>query len=176
MYSDMEEADHIRKLDEQWPAAGPASDALLESCRDAIRACPRSAVLMRMYGDLLQLGVDDAPERLEEALVAYRRAVELDPGDVDAWCEIGCFLDVHQDDPAGAEAAFRRALALGGSLDTYAGLARLLAEQGRAPEALQLLSADACPWAENPRVLARRKEIERGDWSPIPGNLEEGRS
>lgn len=165
----MTEEEYCDLVESQWPekAGQEASRELIALVFEAVREHPYSSRLHIMKGDLIQLAADDVEIDLEEALACYQRAVELDPGSEEGWTEIGYFLDVVRDDPPAAEEAFRQAVALGGSVDSYAGLARVLAEQGREKEALAVLMPCECPWSEDARIREMKAEIEQGDWDPV---------
>jgi len=68
-------------------------------------------------------------------------------------------------DPASAEHPFQKAINRGAGVDTYCGLARVLAELNREEEALSLLVPSRCPYSEEPEIVKIRTEIERGMWS-----------
>lgn len=137
----------------------------LADVEEALRAFPSSAKLWNLRGDLIQLD-DEAEEHytLENALESYQRAVELDGTYAEAFENIGYYYDVHEDDPDRAEAFFRRAIELEPRRSTFVGLARVLAQLGRRHEALELLSAERCPFCETEDVQALRSEIEDGLW------------
>ena len=48
--------------------------------------------------------------------------------------------------------------------DSYFGLARVLAEQGKQTEALRVLAPDSCPFYHTPKVQTLRDEIAAGQW------------
>jgi arylsulfatase A-like enzyme/tetratricopeptide (TPR) repeat protein len=77
--------------------------------------------------------------RLEEALAAYRRAIELRPEDPENHWRHG-MVALKMGDNAGAERDFRECLARDASFrEGRLALARLLSQGGRAAEALELL-------------------------------------
>lgn len=95
-----------------------------------------------------------------------RKATELCPDSCEAWESLGFALDNVENDATGAEAAFRRAISLGGGEWSFAGLARVLAEAGRREEALRLLSESECPYHSHEEVVLMRTEIKAGSWDP----------
>ena len=153
----IEEIDRLNSA-EKWTEALRVAEA-------AILAYPGSADLQCAFGDLIQLS-DDETYKAADALSAYQRAAELDPTFAEAYEEIGYYWDVCGDDFERAEAAFRRAIELGAGADSYAGLARVLAERGKdSPAILSFL--DQCPYAAAPEVRKIRAEIENGIWAPF---------
>jgi tetratricopeptide (TPR) repeat protein len=138
----------------------PSAFALLEQ---GLSAHPQSAELWILKGELIQFS-DKSPFSLNDALQSYEQAVSIDPTNSEAYECIGTFQDTINEDFEKAEAAFRQALALGGGVRTYVGLARVLAQMGRASEAIDLL--ERCPEQENEQLMQLRKEIADGIWSP----------
>ncbi len=118
-------------------------------------------------GDAIQLCTDITSEPLsDEILECYRRAVELNSASIEGWESIGYFLDAARDDFAAASAAFQRAIALGGSPDSFAGLARVLAQMGDREQALKMLNPSHCQFSQAGSVVKMRAEIEAGLWNP----------
>jgi tetratricopeptide (TPR) repeat protein len=106
------EDDYMAELSRRAPEAGDASLELIALADEAIRVFPRSARLWCVRGDIIQIGPENNPHALDEALASFRRAIELDPGFADAWEEIGHFYDAVLDDERGAEPYFREAARL----------------------------------------------------------------
>lgn len=132
---------------------------------EATAAYPHSAELWCLRGDALQMATDLTMSPFpEEALACYERALDIDPASIEALESKGFFLDVAYDDFQAAERAFRQALALGGSVDTYVGLARVLAQAQRKQEALDLLDPSQCPFSDAQSVSTMRREIQKGIW------------
>jgi hypothetical protein len=74
-----------------------------------------------------------------------------------------CYIISH--DLKLAEQSFRRAIELGAGVDSYVGLARVLAELGHdRQEILKLL--EECPFRDTAKVQEIRSEIEKGAWRP----------
>lgn len=155
---------HIAALWARWPRGDRGvDDDLLDVARVAVREHPNSAELWWIAGSLNELarieGADaDSPSALDP-LACYRRAVAIEPSSARAWTSLGAYLDVWLDDLEGAETALRTALRHAPESDAFEVLARVLAQQGRRAEALDVL--DRRPAASS-RTL--RAEIERGDW------------
>ncbi|MFN0053786.1 MAG: hypothetical protein ACKV0T_16525 [Planctomycetales bacterium] len=124
---------------------------------------PVSAELQCLFGDLGQISDTDRFS-LKDALSAYEKAVLLDPDWAEPWESIGHVCDI-LGDLAHAEAAFRKAIELGAEADSYAGLARVLAQRGN-PTSEILSLIDSCPFAESPAIKETRLEIENGMWKP----------
>ena len=109
--------------------------------RDGDREAPA-----RGAGEFYEWGCDLEPGAPEEALAAYQRALELDPGHAGAHLNLGRLLHEHAD-LAGAERHYRQALAAPEQVALAAfNLGVVLEDQGRADEALgayqQALAAD----------------------------------
>ena len=106
----MTEEDYIEELKKHWPRL--KSEATLETIAiadEATRAFPRSPKLWCMRGHLIQLGPENCPHSLNEALASYERAIEIDPSFVDAWEEAGHFYHNFLDDELTAQPYFREA-------------------------------------------------------------------
>lgn len=130
--------------------------------RSAVRLFPDSSELLCLLGDLSQLSETETP--LEDSLASYERAARLDPEWYEPHESIGFVCDLLEDYPR-AEAAFRRAVELGGAADSYAGLARVLAQRGH-PQSEVVALLDGCPFAQAPAVQKVRDEVAGGEWSP----------
>lgn len=160
----MNEDDAISRLYELMHGDAPPQ-AIVDLATEATRAFPLSAELWCMLGDALQLAADLPATGLPAAaLKCYERAIELDPASVEALNAKAAFLDVAHDNFPAAEALYRRALALGGDVDTYTGLARVLAQSGECQAALDLLDERCCPFASDDSVIVMRREIAGGTW------------
>ena len=91
----MTENDYITELKMLWPR-GPRDEVSLETIAltgEAVQAFPHSPKLWVIRGDLLQLGPSDSPYPLEESLVCYKRAIEIDPQFAEAWESAAHFHD-----------------------------------------------------------------------------------
>lgn len=163
----MQEAELIAELWRQWPRGQITLNAgLLELAGEAVRQHPHSAELWWIAGSLNELAQLGGPPHALDPLECYRKAAALAPNDARSWVSIGTYLDVHFDDLAGAESAFRTALRLDPEADAYEGLVRVLAQQSRRPEALELLAQ--MPRGKRGRRRQLRAEIERGIWESPP--------
>lgn len=131
---------------------------------DEIPAEPRAAVPA-----LLAQGLEAAQRgELADAEGYFRRAVEQDAGDAEAWNSLGVVL-VRQGEPARGVAALRKALRLQPShIEAHRNLGVALDRQGRAGEAAQhyrtflSLTSDAHPG----RGDVRRRLLELGSLRP----------
>ncbi|MCX6923528.1 MAG: hypothetical protein NT154_10020 [Verrucomicrobia bacterium] len=108
----MTEDAYICQLRGGWPQDSDASLEVIALADEAIRAFPRSARLLVMRGNLIELGPESCPHPLDEALRSYRRAVEIDPLFAEAWEEIGHYYDAVLDDEERARPYFDRARGL----------------------------------------------------------------
>lgn len=156
----------IDRLHDLWPEEGPASAEALELVEEAVRNVPRSARLWVMRGDLLQL-VDEPDEaQLERALASYQRALSIDHTFADAHEAIGYYCDALLDNYEDAEHGFRAAIRFGAGVESWFGLARVLAQDGRKGEALKMLHDDHSAHPGHPDLAQLRAEIEEGLWDP----------
>jgi tetratricopeptide (TPR) repeat protein len=105
------EEDYIVELRECSPrnAKMKVTPEIIALADEAIRVFPRSAKLWCMRGNLIQLGPENCPHSLDEALASYKRAIEVDPSFADAWEEAGHFYHNVLDDEPVAEPYFREA-------------------------------------------------------------------
>lgn len=164
----MTECEYIELLESQWPSSKRASASIIQLAREATRAHSNSYRLRCMLADLLQLDGDIGSHAHDQEIInLYQSAMLLDESDFTAAESLGFFSDALLEDFDLAERCFRQAILLGAGGDSYAGLARVLAQQGRRAEALLLLHQDTCPvWSES-SVAKMRMEIARGDWTPL---------
>jgi len=165
----MTEAEYIQKVTEakQLLREDAHSPEPLRLVSEALVKHPDSAKLHCLLGDLIQLS-DVFPEyELSDALKAYETAAILDPSCPEAFEEIGYYYDAIDEDLEKSEVAFRRAIELGGREQSYAGLARVMAERGEATnEVLAFLIQS--PYADTPMVKEIYSQIEEGRWRPLP--------
>jgi tetratricopeptide (TPR) repeat protein len=137
----------------------------LDLADEAVRRFPESPRLWQQRGDLIQLGDGESAHSLEEVLHCYETAVKLNPDFAEAYESIGYYFDAIDEDFPRAEAAFLKATQLGGGGYSWAGLARVLAEQSKPlGEIIKML--DACPFAVTPQVHQIRLKLEDGYWHP----------
>lgn len=163
------EQEYIDRIADLWP--GPDEDSswdLILLAEEAVQAFPQSPELWWYLGfALCRIDPDSRPLTIRR-LDCLRRVVELDRGHADAHEEIGYLLDTYFDDFHGAEEAFRDAIASGAGVDSYVGLARVLAQMGRREEALSLLATLSSPDATHPSVINMTNELNEGIWEPRP--------
>ena len=160
----MDESDYIDRLEAMFPEEGEASAEAVCLAEEAVAAFPKCAKLWCLRGDLIQLSAVPGYE-LEDARRSYEHALSVDARCAEAYESIGFFEDAGMDDPQAAEPAFRQAISLGAGVDSYCGLARVLAELNHTGEALKLLAPENCPYQDDAKVGEIREEIESGLWS-----------
>lgn len=137
---------------------------------EALRAYPESARLWCRRGMSILIADEGPTFTLSEALRSFETSASLDPTYSSAFEEMGYFHDVHTEDLARAEEAFRRAIELGAGIRSYEGLARVLAESRRIHDALTVLRK--CPieleqdGSDHRRVKELEREIQDGNWTP----------
>jgi Flp pilus assembly protein TadD len=117
----------------------------------------RVAALMRTGMAAAQTG------EMDEAASAFRKAVEVDPTDAEAWSSLGVVLVRSGDETRGVE-AFRRALrAAPGHAEAHRNLAVVLDRQGRGAEAAHhyraFLAKSPANSPDRAMILARLEEM-----------------
>ena len=132
-------------------AAAGRLEASHAAYQRAIAASPESAFLYRERG-LVERKQNNAPA----ALASFRRATELDASDNLSWAQVGELLEAQQDF-AGAEAAYRKALAVEPS-DALTARVRVVAEKAREAR----LPAEF-------RAISDAPQITRGDLAALIG-------
>jgi len=107
----MTEEGYISELWSRWPHDHEDEVTLetLALAEQAVCEFPLSAKLHVMRGDLILLGPESSPHSLEDALISYQKAVEIDPEFEEAWEEIGYYYDVVMDDEVAAQPYFQQA-------------------------------------------------------------------
>jgi len=140
--------------------AGPPIPArvatLPEPVPSAVSARDRIAALMRTGLEAARTG------EMDEAAVAFRKAVEVDPTDAEAWSSLGVVLVRAGDETRGVE-AFRRALrAAPRHPEAHRNLAVVFDRQGRVAEA-----------ARHYRAFLATSPADSPDRAPIMARLEE---
>jgi cytochrome c-type biogenesis protein CcmH/NrfG len=152
----------------QGPARSSARGGALASVSApavplAVPAPPAVPVRDRVAA-LMRTGIDAvASGELDQAAAAFRKAVEVDPTDAEAWDSLGVVLVRAGDEARGVE-AFRRALrAVPGHPEAHRNLAVVLDRQGRGAEAARHYRAFlAKSPANNPdraTIMARLEEM-----------------
>jgi len=144
------------------PAARPAAPPLLPTLMAASPAPPAVSVRDRTAA-LMRAGIEAARQgEMDEAAVAFRKAVEVDPTDAEAWSSLGVVLVRAGDETRGVE-AFRRALrAAPGHPEAHRNLAVVFDRQGRGAEA-----------ARHYRAFLATSPTDSPDRGPIMARLEE---
>jgi len=122
-----------------------------------VPARDRVAALMRTGMEAAQTG------EMDEAASAFRKAVEVDPNDAEAWSSLGVVLVRTGDETRGVE-AFRRALrAAPGHPEAHRNLAVVLDRQGRGAEAAHhyraFLAKGPANSPDRAMILARLEEM-----------------
>jgi len=122
-----------------------------------VPARDRVAALMRTGMEAAQTG------EMDEAASAFRKAVEVDPNDAEAWSSLGVVLVRTGDETRGVE-AFRRALrAVPGHPEAHRNLAVVLDRQGRGAEAAHhyraFLAKGPANSPDRAMILARLEEM-----------------
>lgn len=165
LFLSMTEQDYISAFRDRWPMGMPGSTSMetLTLADEAVLKFPASSRLWQLRGDLIHLGDGKSAHSLEEALHCYETALKLDPDYAEAHESIGYYLDVIDENFPCAEAAFLKATQFGGGEKSWAGLARVLAEQ-RGPVGEILGMLNNCPFADSPCVREVRKQLEDGYW------------
>jgi len=69
-----------------------------------------------MRGNLIELGPENTPHTLQDALESYQTAVKLDPKFAEAWEEIGHYYDAVLADEKSAQKFLQEAERLRGNL------------------------------------------------------------
>ena len=138
---------------------GHATAVELAQVEEALLEHPRSSALWCLRGDLIQMSEDGEGDYvLADALASYERAQRLDPWDWEPWEAMGLYheIDGELDE---AERCLRRAVEYDGELDSWTGLARVLAAREKPEAALRTLEPGVCPFAHEPEVRELRAEI-----------------
>jgi TolA-binding protein len=149
----------------------PMSRSVVEPVRAATAAdaaaleVPRAAPVVDRVARLMREGTDAAQSgQMDEAASAFRKAVDLDPTDAEAWNNLGVVLIRAGDTGKGIE-CFRRALrAVPSHSEAHRNLAVALDRQGRTAEATRhyrafLSQKSAADGIERAQVLARLEEL-----------------
>ena len=153
----------VKRMVELWPQGDdPSSSEVLLVAEDAVSKCAHSAELWYLRGQLIALSDETTPYDLSDALLSWEAAVRVDPDHIESHEAIADFCVNAIDDPPRAEVALRAAIRLGGGPWVYADLARILAQQNRIEDALALLTAEQCPYHDDPLVNDVRLQLAGG--------------
>jgi hypothetical protein len=106
------EEDYIAAIQDAWPKEGEAPLTMIALADEATARFPDSPRLWCMRGNLIELGPEDSPHDLSDALASYERAVRIEPAFAEGWEEIAHFHDAVLDDETSAKRFFERAAAL----------------------------------------------------------------
>lgn len=113
----MTENDYITTLKARWPQREDSDQVLFETIAfadEAVQAFPLSPKLWCIRGDVIQLGPENCPHSLDDAVASYRRAAEIDPRFVEAWDSLGHFHHAVLNDEIAAQGFFSKAESLRG--------------------------------------------------------------
>lgn len=127
-------------------------------------AAPPVAPARDRAAELVRIGMEAARNgEMDEAAVAFRKAVDIDPTEAEAWNGLGVALVRLGDEPRGVE-AFRRALrVVPGHAEAHRNLAIVLDRQGRGSEAARhyraFLAKSPADSPERTTILARLEEM-----------------
>lgn len=92
----MNEDQYVDELQRRWPKVstpGEPTEATLELTRQAVEEHPASAKLWIMRGNLLELADVETNLPLTEPMRCYRRAIHVDPFNIEAYEDLAWFLD-----------------------------------------------------------------------------------
>ncbi len=156
---------YIDRVQALYPQEGEASAEALALVEQAVAECPKCAKLWCLRGDLIQLGGPESRYELADALRSYEQAIAFDPLCAEAYESLGFFYDAVIDAPESAEPFFREAIRLGAGINSFCGLARVLAELNRKAEALRLLAPENCASHDASEIKELREEIASCMWS-----------
>lgn len=169
----LNEEDSIRRITElrRLTNGGETPVEIFPAVEDALLAHSDSPKLWWIRGDSIQLGPEDSPYSLEDALLSYEKALMIDPSFPEAHESIGFYFDVIDIDLGRSEAAFREAVRCGAGDSSVVGLARVLSELGH-PTSRILSFIDEHDLPHSPELQEIRDEIESGMWQPKQSNEE----
>lgn len=136
----MTENDYIEELKKRWPRKGKATLETITFADEAIRTFPRSPKLWCMRGNLIELGRENSPHTLDDALASYKHAIEIDPQFIQAWEDIGYFYRNVLDEEDKAKPCFHEVERLKGYHDPITARA-VLRREFNAEEGSFLLQA-----------------------------------
>jgi len=157
----MTEKEYTNLIRSRAQAEDTIGNEIIELIDEAVSLYPQSSALWCLRGDLLQRGEDDKKYDLSDALSSYTKAIEIDPNFAEAYESIGYYYDVIDDDPEKAVKAFERAVELGAGIDSYVGLARVMAELKNDKKSIQAFLNNS-PFREAQKVKTIWKEIASG--------------
>jgi len=155
----------LTRLQSTYNERGFPTDKTIEHLDELIRNNQKNAKLWVVRGDLIQLSEDeDSKYSLKDSLSSYIKASKVDPSYWESYESIGYYYDVIDSNYPLAELNFRKSISLHPTVESYEGLARVLAEQDKAIEAIELLSPHNCEFHNHEEINELRREIESGQW------------
>ena len=159
-------ADDAAEVLTRFREEGAVTDAVVQQARSACAMHPSRADLLCLLADLVRL-CPTSPDPAGEAIASLTTAIRIDSRCGRAWQELAFCHDVYRGDADQAEKCFVEAIRLNAGPDSYYGLARVLAEQGKSADALAIVKDGLAMCPGNTRLLQVHSEINRGDWDPI---------
>jgi tetratricopeptide (TPR) repeat protein len=157
--------DYFDAITRKWPEAGKSpTKELVDLCLAAVAEYPEESTFWYDLGIIMRRCGDEYGYTPEDYLHSFENAVKCNSMNAEAYQELGYVLDVFFDDYCRAEQAFRRAIELGATHESYYGLARVLAQIGKRDDAIAILSESVCPCHAHPDIQSIRAEILDGDW------------
>jgi hypothetical protein len=148
----------LKRIQTRLKSGREPNPRVLELAKRAVEAYPKSARLLILFGDLIQMITDGdeyegfTPQKL------YRRAIRFEPNYWEGYEAAGFYQFVYGGRYGDlrslkkAEELFRKAIRLGGGNDSFAGLASVLLEQGRrsaARRAIQKCTRRKASWIKH---------------------------
>ena len=130
---------------------------------------PNSASLWCMRGDSIQLGPEDSPYSLKDALLPYENVVAIASSVSEVDESIGYYFAMIDSDIDRSEAAFREAIRCGAGESSVAGLAGVLYQQGYPASQIMPL-VDQHDVEHSPVLREIREEIVGGMEQPKQSN------
>ncbi|MEX2672140.1 MAG: hypothetical protein WD294_08540 [Phycisphaeraceae bacterium] len=159
---------YMRLIESQWPKANDApDDELMALIERAVDKCPHLPELWMMRADLVALHLSQtrgkaSPYRRDDVLQSLEAAARIRPDYIEAHEAVAEFCENELKDMPAAEAAYGRAIGLGGGPWVYTGLARVLARQGNLAQALAALDPEFCPYHDEPEVQQAQQLLHDG--------------
>ena len=157
----MTEKGYISLVRSKVQAEDTIGNEIIELIDEAVSLYPQSSALWRLRGELILLGEDDKGYEPSDALSSYSKAIEIDPNCAKAYESIGYYYDAIDDDPEKAIGPFERAVELGAGVNSYVGLARVMAELKNDKKSIQAFLNNS-PFRETQEVKDIWAEIASG--------------
>jgi tetratricopeptide (TPR) repeat protein len=99
----MTENEFIKQTNAKLDKNRDVPDFIIKEIDDFISTHECSCKIWKFRGDLIQLGEETDIYTLKDAENSYRRAIEINPDDYEAYEELGHFFDAVLDDETEAE-------------------------------------------------------------------------